>query len=124
MFTNIFYLISFFNFPYVIAFHFEFFQQQRLFEIALDLIMVTDIATEFITTRENNGAIATTVQEIALGYIKATFFFDMLACLPGLVTIESDPIYYYFKVFRYLQMPRLFDQVEALVKKAKAHYVV
>ena len=86
--------------------------------------MVTDIVTEFITTRENNGAIVTTVQEISLGYLKATFFFDMMACLPGLVTIESDPIYYYFKVFRYLQMPRFFDQVEALVRKAKSHYVV
>ena len=55
MFTNIFYMISFFNFPYVIAFRFAFFKEQRAFELVLDLIMLTDIATEFITTRERNG---------------------------------------------------------------------
>ena len=52
MFTNIFYMISFFNFPLVIAFDFETLEDQRLFEIVLDLIMVADITTEFITTRE------------------------------------------------------------------------
>ena len=109
MFTNIFYMVSFFNFPYIIAFDFESLESQRLFEILLDLIMVVDIAAEFITTREKDGRKIFKVREIALCYIQTTFFFDMMACLPGLVTGEQYKTWFYFKVCRYLQMPRFFE---------------
>ena len=57
MFTNIFYMISFFTFPYVIAFNFEPMKQMQVFELLLDVIMLCDIIAESITTREKDGRI-------------------------------------------------------------------
>ena len=85
--------------------------------------MLVDISTEFITTRERNGIKIFKVKDIMRSYMKATFIFDIMACVPGLVTGESSKMWYLVKVFRYIQMPRFFDQVEALVRKAKSHYV-
>ena len=124
MFTNIFYMISFFNFPLVIAFDFATLEDQRLFEIILDLIMVADIITEFITTRETTQGKLIAMKDISFAYLKSTFIFDILACIPALVTGEKHRLYFYFKIFRYLQLPRTFEQIDYLVRKAKAHYVV
>ena len=85
--------------------------------------MLFDICTEFITTRERNGIKIFKVKDIMCSYVKATFIFDIMACVPGLVTGESSKNWYLIKVFRYIQMPRFFDQVEALIRKAKSHYV-
>ena len=108
MFTNIFYMVSFFNFPYVIAFNFVALESQFVFEIFLDVLLILDISTEFITTREKNGIKVFKVKDIMFSYMKSTFIFDVMACIPGLVTGESMPAWYLFKVFRYLQMPRFF----------------
>ena len=109
MFTNVMYMVSFFTFPFVIAFNFEMMEEMVVFEFFLDLIMLCDIATEFITTRERDGRKITKMQEITFLYMKSTFVFDTMACLPGLITLERNPKWYMFKVFRYLQMPRFFD---------------
>ena len=109
MFTNIFYMVSFFTFPLVIAFDFETLDQQRIFEVFLDLIMVADIVTEFITTREITAGKLTNVKDISFAYMKSTFILDVLACVPALVTGEQYVLYYYFKIFRYLQLPRTFE---------------
>ena len=104
MFTNIFYMISFFTFPLVIAFNFETMTEPRVlyFEFCLDLIMLCDIITEFITTKEKEDKTLDTMKTIASAYIQSTFVFDIAACLPGLLTFESDPKWFMFKVFRYL----------------------
>ena len=87
--------------------------------------MLADIATEFITIRYiDQGRKLVTIQDISFAYMKATFIFDVLACIPALVTGEKYWQYYYFKIFRYLQIPRFFDQVDALMKKVKAHFVI
>ena len=109
MFTNIFYMFSFFSFPYTLAFNFEPMSSMLPFEFLLDLIMLCDISTEFITTKEKDGRKITTTKELTMAYLKTTFFFDIMACLPSLITLESEPVWYMFKIFRYLQMPRLFD---------------
>ena len=120
MFTNIFYMLSFFSFPYVIAFNFEPMKSMRFFEFCLDLIMLCDIVTEFITTKEKDGRKITKTNELALKYLKSTFFFDIMGCLPGLITLENDPKWYLFKIFRYLQMPRFFEQLEQIIRKVKS----
>ena len=123
MFTNIFYMISFFTFPYVLAFNFATMKELQVFEFFVDLLMVCDIITEFITTKEKEGEILNKFSDLFVSYLKSTFFVDILACLPGLITLEMNPTFYLFKVFRYLQFPRFFEQVEQLVKKAKSQYV-
>ena len=109
MFTNIFYMISFFTFPYCIGFDFEPMEEMQPFEFVVDIIMLCDIVTEFITTKEKDGKKFVKFQDIALFYIKATFIFDVTACLPGLFTLEMHSGWYMCKTFRYLQMPRFFE---------------
>ena len=123
MFTNIFYMFSFFTFPYVIAFNFESMRDMQPFEFCVDLIMVCDISTEFITTKEKDGRKINQMKEISYTYMKSTFIWDCMACLPGLITLEMDPMWYLFKIFRYLQMPRFFEQLEQIVRKVKSTYV-
>ena len=95
----------------------------QAFELLLDLIMLFDIMTEFITTKEKDGRKINQIRELTFEYIKTTFIFDIMACLPGLITLEMDPSWYLFKLFRYLQMPRFFDQLEMIVRKLKSVYV-
>ena len=102
MFTNVFYMIAFFNYPLVIAFKFDTLEDQMFFEVLLDVLMVFDIMPEFITIRYINGKKLITTQQIAFAYMKSTFIFDTLACVPSLVTGERHARYFYFKVFRYL----------------------
>ena len=64
------------------------------------------------------------MKDISFAYLKSTFIYDILACIPALVTGEKYVLYFYFKIFRYLQMPRTFEQIDYLVRKAKAHFVV
>ena len=117
-----FYMVSFFTFPLVIAFDFKTLNDQRIFEVVLDLIMVADIVTEFITTREITAGKLTTFTDISCAYLKSTFIFDVLACVPALVTGEQYSLYYCFKIFRYLQLPRTFEQIDGLVAKAKLYF--
>ena len=102
MFTTIFYIINFFNCPYILAFDFELYEKERNFELFLDFIMLCDIVTEFFTSRMHKGKKISKPRKIAIAYMKSTFIFDMLACLPGLITLENYPTFYHFKVFRYL----------------------
>ena len=101
-FTNLFYMISFFTGPLILAFEFKTFERQRYFELFLDFIMLCDIATEFFTSRMHKGKKITKLKSIAKAYIKSTFIFDILACLPGLITLERHTGLYYLKIFRYL----------------------
>ena len=71
--------------------------------------MLCDIATEFFTSRMHKGKKITKLKSIAKAYIKSTFIFDILACLPGLITLERNTGLYFLKIFRYLQIKRLFD---------------
>ena len=64
--------------------------------------MLCDIATEFFTSRMHKGKKITKLKSIAKAYIKSTFIFDILACLPGLITLERHTGLYYLKIFRYL----------------------
>ena len=86
----------------MLAFEFETFGKQRYFELFLDFIMLCDIATEFFTSRMYKGKKITKMKDIAKAYIKSNFIFDILACLPGLITLERFTTLYYLKAFRYL----------------------
>ena len=71
--------------------------------------MLCDIATEFFTTRKQNGKKIFKLTEIAVAYMKATFFIDIMTCLPGMITLERNTTVYHLKIFRYLMIPRFFD---------------
>jgi hypothetical protein len=51
MLTNLIYVISFFMTAFTLAFEFDPLEQTRSLELAIDIIMVIDICTEFVTTR-------------------------------------------------------------------------
>ena len=85
--------------------------------------MLCDIATEFVTTRNQNGKTIYRFKQIASAYVKSPFIFDIFACLPGLISLESSTSLYYLKIFRYLQMPRFFDQLDLVVRKLKQRYI-
>ena len=119
MFTNLFYIISFFTFPYCIGFNFAPMSSMQPFEFVLDILLLCDIITEFITIKEKDGKKYNTVKQITFLYMKSTFVFDIASCMPGLITLEMNPKWYMFKIFRYLQMPRCNEQLEQIVKKVK-----
>jgi hypothetical protein len=58
-------------------------------ELVIDIIMVMDIFTEFVTTKPSSSPQKIqNIREIAGPYIKGMFIFDCLACLPGIITFE------------------------------------
>ena len=45
---------------------------------------------------------------IAKRYFLTYFIFDILTCLPTLLTLNNKPHLYYFKMLRFLQLPRVY----------------
>ena len=79
--------------------------------------MVVDIITIFFSAEEKGDHIEKNHKKIVLAYLKGFFLLDCLACLPGIIIVENiEGKYenrrwvYYFKVIRYLQINRLFEE--------------
>ena len=63
--------------------------------------------------------------KIAKNYLKSYFFVDVLACVPSLITWHQFRLLYYFKLFRFLQLPRVFGWfrlVKYIILKRSYHY--
>ena len=56
------------------------------------------------------------MKRIAKRYLLTYFIFDILTCLPTLLTYNNIPSLYYFKILRFLQLPRVYAWF-GLVKK-------
>lgn len=83
-----------------------------------------DIVSEFITTKYNNdGVLLDTISELGPLYMQTNFILDILSCGPGLLTRETNKDLYYLKIFRFIQVIRCFDQVDALINKMKNYYM-
>jgi hypothetical protein len=55
-------------------------------EIVLDIVFVCDMMVTFVTDVEADPGTPVTNQLIALKYLSGYFIFDLLSCLPGLLT--------------------------------------
>jgi hypothetical protein len=114
------YFITFFT----LAFNNYPVQYNRPIEIFLDIMQIFDICLSFVTTCEGvNGGLKERPLEITIEYLKSTFIFDALGCLPNLVYRETNPEIYALKVFRFIQMSRCLDQLDYIVNKIKAKYL-
>ena len=106
MFTNIVYVINFFMILYTIAFNIIPLELTWIVELIIDIIQALDIIFEFVTTRYNNdGMKLESFSELAPLYLSGNFVFDLLSCLPGLITLEGsteqyEKNLYYLKIFR------------------------
>ena len=106
MFTNIVYVINFFMILYTIAFNIIPLELTWIVELIIDIIQFLDIIFEFVTTRYNNdGMKLESFSELAPLYLSGNFVFDLLSCLPGLITLEGsteqyEKNLYYLKIFR------------------------
>lgn len=121
--TNVVYMCSFFMTAFTLGFNQETLEETALMEMVIDGLFFLDIVSEFFTTKEIDGVIKEELKPLALSYLQGTFFFDILACLPGLVTLESNPYLYYFKIFRYIQVGRCFAQIDELIVRLKKKYI-
>jgi len=73
-------------------------------------MQLVDICLSCITTCEaGSGGIKERPLEIILDYLKSTFIFDALGCLPNLSYAETNPDIYALKLFRFIQMSRCLD---------------
>jgi len=118
IFTNIFMLYSFINTPYNIAFGLpnEEDSDLKAIEWMIDIIFLVDIIVTFITDNYSKDGLSTVTNSyIAKRYLTSFFLLDCLSCVPGLVTSEQysgEYFIYWFKLFRFSQLGRTFDQIE------------
>ena len=95
-----------------------------LIEMTLNVLQLTDILIMMITTRETNeGVEVDQFLLIVKAYSKDTFIFDLAGCLPGLVLLETEPTIYPLKLFRFIKLPRLKEQVSYVISKFKQRYL-
>lgn len=98
--------------PLVIASDIDLLQHLFIIEIIFDVIMLADMIVTFFLTYNDDIRTITSLRLIAIKYVSSYFVFDFLSIVPGLATYESYKPVYYFKLFRYFQLGRLFDQLK------------
>jgi len=119
--NNLFLIYSYFNVPFVIAFGMQqtINQNERKIELLLDVIILIDIALSFITDNYSEPGQRLSNLDIGWRYFRSFFLFDILSCVPGLLLLEyySKDFWYYFKMLRYMQIPRTFSQIEMIMNR-------
>jgi len=100
---------SFFITFFTLAFNNEPVKYNREIEIFLDIMQIFDILLSFITTCEGVNGIIEKPTEIIADYLKSTFIFDALGCLPNFIYLERNPRIYVLKLLRFIQMSRTLD---------------
>jgi len=120
---NSIYILSFFLMPLVIAFRLEplDLKKQRDLELFMDFMMVIDILLTFVTAYYEDVVLKKNIKDISVHYLTSFFFFDFLSCFPSIFVLESKsyPAAYYLKLFRFLQITRLFSQFRLGISKIK-----
>ena len=74
------------------------------FELFVDVCFAIDIVMSFV--RLEDGKKEEDFRAIRLAYLKSTFVFDCIACLPGLITLEKSSSI--FKICRFIHYDRVF----------------
>lgn len=134
-FTNIFYMCAYFNVPYCIAFGLPIkgsdnSSWEHAVEITLDIVFLCDIIITFMTDVDHDPGEKITNATIAYRYVSTYFVFDVVSCMPGLITKEihnGTHWIYWLKFFRYAQLFRTFSQIENLLRvifsEGKKHFI-
>ena len=117
--VNIWYIISFFLIPLVIASNLNMVSQVRWYELAIDLVILFDIIISFIKAYKTDIRIIRDIRLTAFRYLTGGFIFEILSVLPWLVTGESYQYVYLFKLLRYLQYFRLFYHIQFGLEKLR-----
>jgi hypothetical protein len=113
-------MCSFFLTLYTCAFLVEPQARNVNIEMTLNVFQLTDILLMMVTTRETNeGVEVDQFWLIAKAYLKDTFIFDTAGCLPGLVLLETEPMIYPLKLFRFIKLPRSLEQITYVINKLK-----
>ena len=124
MFSSVAVMVSFFLTLFTCAFLVEPQAHNVNIEMTLNVFQLTDILLMLVTTRETNeGVEVDQFWLIAKAYLKDTFIFDMAGCLPGLVLQETEPMTYPLKLFRFIKLPRLLEQITYVINKLKQRYL-
>jgi hypothetical protein len=121
--TNMFYVASFFLTCFTLAFGMQPLEISGRIEVVIDIIILLDITTQFVTTRTVRGELVSNPTNLAQMYIKGAFFWDAIACLPGLFTMERFVYAYPLKLFRVFNLSRTFEQIDHLVNYMKQRYM-
>ena len=115
--SNLFLVFSYFIVPLNIAFGKPLPEDEasRNLEIVLDMVILLDIIISFVTDTYSDPGQVLTNRQIAWNYMKGYFMADLLSCLPGLITLETNngsTWIYKLKLLRYFQLTRTFNQFE------------
>ena len=111
------FIVSFFLTPLNLAFQLELFEDFSTIELIFDIVLFIDIVLSFFTAFYIDVELITDRKKIACSYAKKYLFFDALATLPGLISLENVPSLYFMKIVRYIYMGRLFDQFRLMFTK-------
>jgi len=101
-FMNFGYIISFFITPYTLAFNVDPLDDVQGIELFLDFMMLIDIVLTFFTATIIDVKLETDFRKIAWNYIRFYFIFDVLSCVPGLITWENEKGVYFLKVCKFM----------------------
>jgi len=115
--TNIFYIISFVLIPLVIASALRLHDKIWFIELIIDSWLFADIIMNFFTSYTTDIRPVTKLKTIMIHYLSTYFIIDVISTIPGLVTIEKIKHLYYFKLLRYLQIRKFFNQLRFVLEK-------
>lgn len=94
---------SYFITGFTLAFNNHPAKHNQKVEIILDFMQILDMCLSLVTTFDGvNGVVVEKPLPIIKDYLKSTFAFDCLGCLPNLFYLEKNPDIYALKVFRYI----------------------
>lgn len=107
---NLIYCASFLLIPFVMAFELKPLSHDGIntTELVFDGFMTLDIIFSFFTSYVTNDDEEITLKKTMWAYLTGYFLCDGLGVFPSLITLEQVEWVYFFKLFRYLQITRLF----------------
>ena len=148
-------MISLFSTSLIIAFKMRFLEKLEVMECFFDTVMVIDIILVFFTAvelpptrRKSNEHEKPSILKdkkkekevmvdrdfsryeynmikIAKTYLLRFLVFDLLACMPTLITLNHNKTVYLLKLFKFLQIIRIYEQIQilklVLIKRAQHH---
>jgi hypothetical protein len=75
----------------------------------IDCVLAMNMMMQFCTAKIKDDEVIRENSVIVKMYLKSYFIFDLMSCIPGLLTVENYEPFYYFKIVRFIQIYRLFD---------------
>lgn len=99
---------------------FRILEEFRFLEILIDIFLLTDIVANCFTAYEVDRELITDLRQVFKHYLSTWFLVDVIAVIPGLITIELYWQIYFLKLLRYIQIRRVFEQLHFVVSKIRS----